>query len=150
METNTHGYEKCAHCHLFVEPNDAYEPGLAEYVHLSRGDADDDALDDSHEAAPSGEVHMLMAWAAHGPVEMRSRFDTALYRTVTDLQALGIEPYKSRAPVTAFVEFMHERGSVGGLSENLHEFLAWLEEWERTPHGKIIMNAWLDKRMPTV
>jgi len=74
-------YEKCAHCHLFVTPNDEAdrypEMGFAEWDHLHRGDAADEALDASHEPTPSGEVHALAWWREHGPAAMRARFDDA-------------------------------------------------------------------------
>jgi hypothetical protein len=69
-------YEKCAHCHLFIEanynPDDT--PGLAEYVHLHRGDDADEQIDETHEAKPSGQVATLAAWKQYGPPEMRARF----------------------------------------------------------------------------
>jgi hypothetical protein len=69
-------YEKCAHCHLFIEAN--YDPddttGLAEYIHLHRGDEADEQIDDTHAATPSGEVATLAAWKKYGPPEMRARF----------------------------------------------------------------------------
>src|SRR4051794_190099 len=69
-------YQRCAHCHLFVERNPfrGDSPGLAEWVHLTRGDAADDEVESSHEAAPSGEVHDLDWWREHGPAMVRLRF----------------------------------------------------------------------------
>lgn len=69
-------YEKCADCHLFVEPNGAADddPTLAPFVHLHRGDAADEALDASHEARPSGMRTNLAVWRAYGPEPMRARF----------------------------------------------------------------------------
>jgi hypothetical protein len=69
-------YERCAECHLFVEPNDSYEPGLgiAEYLHLHRGNREDELLDETHEAKPSGERRDLAYWKQHGPHAMRARF----------------------------------------------------------------------------
>lgn len=70
-------YEKCADCHLFVEPNDV-EPiegmTFADYIHLHRGDDADNALDESHEAKPSGMLANLNTWKAYGPPEMKERF----------------------------------------------------------------------------
>jgi len=74
-------YEKCALCHLFIEPNDSiegrnpeYEATLALYLHNHRGDEADEALDESHEATPSGMKATLATWQAYGPPEMRARF----------------------------------------------------------------------------
>lgn len=71
-------YEECAHCHLFVEPDDGYDPHasfqIMEFVHLHRGDAQDEKLDESHEPAPSGRKANLATWKCYGPVEMRRRF----------------------------------------------------------------------------
>lgn len=70
-------YEKCKHCHLFVEPNSAYPmPGydIAEFVHLHRGDEVDEALDESHEPTPSGLKATLDTWRVFGPWQMRQRF----------------------------------------------------------------------------
>lgn len=71
-----HLYEKCRDCHLFVEPNDAKQSpddGLAEYIHLHRGDDADEELA-SHEAMPSGRKANLLAWKTYGPLAMRERF----------------------------------------------------------------------------
>lgn len=71
-------YQKCKDCHLFIEEN-YVEPGnphgYAPYVHLHRGDEADEAIDESHEATPSGMKATLDTWKACGPVEMRQRFD---------------------------------------------------------------------------
>ncbi len=69
-------YTKCVHCPLFVERNDEADAGIgiAEFVHLHRGDAADSALDASHEARPSGESRALTWWRRHGPTEVRARF----------------------------------------------------------------------------
>jgi len=69
-------YEKCATCHLFVVLNDVEGPNIAEYVHLHRGDTADEALDETHEATPSGQIHSLDYWRQHGPAAMRERFST--------------------------------------------------------------------------
>ena len=71
-------YEKCRDCHLFVEPNPSYgppSPGIAEFVHLSRGNDADERLED-HEAVPSGMKANLATWQVFGPVAMRERFVT--------------------------------------------------------------------------
>ena len=69
-------YEKCAHCHLFVVPNDDHktDPALAAYDHLHRGDAADEAIISTHDAAPSGEIHNLDWRINNGPDEMLDRF----------------------------------------------------------------------------
>lgn len=68
-------YEKCAECHLFVEPNDQpLGQGFALYIHLHRGDEADEALDETHEALPSGQKANLATWKAWGPQAMRERF----------------------------------------------------------------------------
>lgn len=72
-----HLYEKCADCHLFVEPNEALgeaQSGIALFIHLHRGDEADEALDESHEAKPSGMKATLATWRAYGPPKMRERF----------------------------------------------------------------------------
>jgi hypothetical protein len=71
-------YEKCADCHLFVEPNDV-EPvkgvdDIALYIHLHRGDEADEAIDETHEAKPSGMKANLATWKAYGPQKMKERF----------------------------------------------------------------------------
>lgn len=68
-------YERCKHCHLFVERNEVDGQGIAAFVHLHRGDEADEALDDSHEAEPSGELATLSVWRRYGPALMRARFD---------------------------------------------------------------------------
>lgn len=71
------GYEKCSQCHLLIERNDAPDgDGYAEYVHLHTDDDADRALDESHEARPSGESHSLLYWKTYGPPAMRARFVT--------------------------------------------------------------------------
>ena len=72
--TDDYTYEKCAACHLFVERNYVDGPGIAEYVHLHRDDEADRAVDESHEARPSGEIKPLSYWRKHGPEAMRRRF----------------------------------------------------------------------------
>lgn len=72
-------YEKCAHCHLFVMPNPSIaDPtnleGLAPHLHLHRDDEADEALDESHEAEPSGQKATLSTWEQFGPLAMRQRF----------------------------------------------------------------------------
>ena len=80
-EWDEHGYsdgthaQKCAHCHLFIEPNDVEDAdGIAPYVHLTRGDEADDLIESTHDAEPSGEIHPLEWWKEYGPAEMRARF----------------------------------------------------------------------------
>lgn len=70
-------YEKCLHCHLFVEPNDAWVPDqkIMPYIHLSRGNDADERFED-HEPAPSGMLANLTAWQVFGPSAMRERFVT--------------------------------------------------------------------------
>lgn len=72
-------YEKCAICHLFVEPNTAYEANwpsnTAPFVHLCNDDyPEDEALDASHEAHPSGVQLPLAVWKQYGPAHMRAMF----------------------------------------------------------------------------
>lgn len=66
-------YQKCAYCHLFIERQDEY-PGQAEYVHLTRGDDADEAIDSTHEAWPSGQFGTLELWMQFGSPAMRARF----------------------------------------------------------------------------
>lgn len=66
-------YEKCAECHLFVEPNDQ-GPEFAQFIHLHRGDYADERLDETHEARPSGLKATLDTWQVYGPSAMRERF----------------------------------------------------------------------------
>ena len=73
-------YEKCLHCHLFVEPNSSFKDStpqfpIAEHEHLHRGDEADTLLDESHEAKPSGMRATLATWKEYGPLAMRQRFD---------------------------------------------------------------------------
>lgn len=70
-------YEKCHDCHLFVEPNDDTVPGTAGYVHLCGDDTEDEALDASHDARPSGMQATLAVWQSYGPPAMRARFEEA-------------------------------------------------------------------------
>lgn len=76
MSLATVFYEKCLHCHLFIEPNPSYEDdeGLAQYIHNHRGDAMDEKLDETHEAEPSGRIANLLTWKTYGPLAMRERF----------------------------------------------------------------------------
>lgn len=72
-------YEKCTECHLFVEKNPSYEDStpdfpIAEYLHLHRGDENDNLIDESHEPKPSGMIHDLDYWKKFGPEEMKERF----------------------------------------------------------------------------
>jgi hypothetical protein len=77
MQTNeTALYEKCAHCHLFVAPNDDWvdDNELARYVHHHRGDEADEAIEETHEPEASGLIANLAMWQAFGPATMRFRF----------------------------------------------------------------------------
>jgi hypothetical protein len=77
-------YEKCHDCHLFVVPNEVGGEGIAEYVHLTRGDAADDLLDSTHDPRPSGMLATLPAWRVYGPPAMRARFAPALMPEASD------------------------------------------------------------------
>ena len=44
------------------------------YEHHQRGDDADIALDESHQATPSGRKANLLAWKTYGPLAMRERF----------------------------------------------------------------------------
>lgn len=77
--TTEHLAEKCKHCHLFIEPNLDAGPGIAEYMHLHRGDEADEALDADHEPEPSGMIATLATWREYGPREMRARFHDHLH-----------------------------------------------------------------------
>lgn len=76
-QNNAPLYEKCQHCHLFIEENHV-EPGnphgLALYIHLHRGDEADEAIIETHDAEPSGQIATIEAWKQFGPVEMLKRF----------------------------------------------------------------------------
>lgn len=69
-------YEKCNHCHLFIERNDdeAIADGCAEWVHNHRGDDADEAVENTHEAKSSGEIAAIDTWQKFGPIAMRYRF----------------------------------------------------------------------------
>jgi hypothetical protein len=69
-------YEKCRDCHLFVFPNavEGDPEDVAKYVHGHRGDDVDEALNETHEAMPSGRKANLLAWKTYGPLAMRERF----------------------------------------------------------------------------
>ena len=70
-------YEKCLHCHLFIEPNEAYPAHgrVAPFIHLSRGNEADERFED-HEPEQSGLVATLDTWRIFGPSAMRERFVT--------------------------------------------------------------------------
>lgn len=70
-------YEKCRHCHLFIELNPAAEndPAVSVYDHMSRGDAADERITGTHDAEPSGIRGSLAWWKAAGPPEMVARFN---------------------------------------------------------------------------
>lgn len=62
-------------CPFFIEVNDDHEDdpdNIAPWIHLTRGDDADDALED-HEAIP-GRVAALSWWEANGPERVRARF----------------------------------------------------------------------------
>jgi hypothetical protein len=92
-------YEKCKHCHLFVEPNSSFVDStaqypIAEYVHLHRGDEADEALDSTHEARPSGLKANLLTWMEFGPAAMQRRFvETEVARRVWDEAAREANAY---------------------------------------------------------
>lgn len=76
--------QKCQHCHLFIEKNDRSGEGIAQYVHLTRADADDELIGASHAAAPSGQIATLSVWQEFGPTAMRERFaDSPAQRNAT-------------------------------------------------------------------
>lgn len=67
--------ESGAPCPFFVDVNYRHEDDpddLAPWIHLTRGDRADDALED-HDAVP-GEVHTLAWWMENGPERVRERF----------------------------------------------------------------------------
>lgn len=73
-------YRMCAHegCPFFVEVNSSHEDdpdNIAPWVHLTRGDANDDDRED-HEAIPGIEERTLEWWREHGPRDVRARFIT--------------------------------------------------------------------------
>lgn len=70
-------HEKCADCHLFIEPNASTGDGsdVAPYDHLTRGDEGDESVAGTHDARPSGQRGSLAWWRANGPAEMVARFD---------------------------------------------------------------------------
>ncbi len=140
-------YEKCAHCHLFIERNEDPGPGWADYFHMHRGDEDDEALDAAHEAEPSGQKHTLAWWKANGPLEMRARFDPELYHQTVRMQESGMY---DNYPTTALVEFITDGHRDTPTTRFRAELEDWLQMWVQTVHGKIIMTAYLDRVMPTV
>lgn len=80
FDVDMHIAEKCAHCHLFIEDQSGYadallpEVEIARYVHLTRGDEADEAIDATHDAEPSGLRATIAAWKLFGPLQMRERF----------------------------------------------------------------------------
>lgn len=70
-------YEKCQHCHLFVEENHV-EPGnpldLALHIHMHRGDEADEEIIATHDAEPSGQIATIETWKEFGPTAMLKRF----------------------------------------------------------------------------
>jgi hypothetical protein len=148
IDLSKYEYEKCAHCHLFVDlvdEADALE--TASYTHMARGDDDDNAIEESHDAEPSGEKHLLDWWYVHGPLAMRARFEVDLYEQTLGMQSLGLfDEYST----TALVEFITDGRRDLGTTTFRRDFEEWLEIWERTGHGKLITHARLDRLMPTV
>lgn len=67
-------YHKCNKCHLFIDENWNTGPGIAQWVHLHRGTPEDEALDERHEAEPSGLIATVGVWRKFGPPAMRLRF----------------------------------------------------------------------------
>lgn len=148
-DLSEHQYTKCNQCHLFVETNPAYEDDntLAQYIHLSRGDDEDTAIEESHDAAPSGEKRTLAWWKANGPLPIRARFDVDLYEQTLRVQSLGLfDEYST----TALVEFITDGHRDLGTTTFRRDFEEWLETWKHIGHGKLITLARLDKLMPTV
>lgn len=73
-------YRLCAHegCPFFVDVNSSHEDdpdNIAPWMHLTRGDANDDDRED-HEAIPGTEEHELSWWREHGPARVKARFLT--------------------------------------------------------------------------
>lgn len=68
-------YDKCAYCHFLIDDNPAFEdgPGIARWMHLTRGTPEDEALDD-HEPVPMGTPHTITWWKTNGPDDMKARF----------------------------------------------------------------------------
>jgi len=144
-------YEKCANCHLFVEENSAFDGGeiIAPFIHLARGDDDDEAIENDHDATPSGQKRTRAWWRKNGPLPLRARFEVALYEGFLELQKNGIyDAY----PVTALVEFAYEYPDEGlnAIGNRTGDFHEWLQYWERVNHGKLIMSARLDRMMPNL
>ena len=103
-------YEKCAHCHLFVEVNTFASGGdgdgrtplepIAGYDHLHRGDDADEEVISTHEATPSGLVANLATWKTFGPLEMRQRFEDHDPRNSQHVVVI-VDPEVSSAQVVA-------------------------------------------------
>lgn len=63
-------------CPFFVEVNYDHEDdsdNIAPWLHLTRGDDADDALED-HDAVPSERSHALDWWREYGPDRVKERF----------------------------------------------------------------------------
>lgn len=149
LDLNQYEYEKCAHCHLFVEPvdeADALDRNF--FMHLARGDDDDNAIESDHDAMPSGEKNTLVWWKYNGPLAMRARFEVDLYEQTLRMQESGMY---DEYPTTALVEFITDgHNHTMSTTEFRARLEEWLETWERTEHGKAITHARLDRLMPTV
>ncbi len=101
-------YEKCAGCHLFVEPIGSLAPNASSYEHLDRGDEADEALIITHDPAPSGMKATLATWREFGPREMRRRFDptkdgTRLYRVEVQRMVVATVDVEATDPFDATV-----------------------------------------------
>jgi hypothetical protein len=100
---DTPTYEKCGACHLFVERNEAGGEGVAEWIHLHRGDEADEIIDGSHDACPSGQIHSLHYWKQHGPEPMLDRFtDLTVPATITLHLQVARGPYLAYDTVGEF------------------------------------------------
>lgn len=62
-------YELCRDCDHFVEPNDAGDENLMQYIHLADNEDDNPASDPDgdHDAVPSGLTDTLAGWQCHRP-----------------------------------------------------------------------------------
>lgn len=102
-------YEKCKHCHLFIEDN---SPGnnpadmaanggdIADWVHLNRGDEADEAIEETHNAEPSGLIATLNVWKKFGPPAMIARFTLPGFKS-------DVPPYPMPADDFIGVQLLH-------------------------------------------
>lgn len=65
-------FTKCKHCHLFVEPQEKQDG--SGWFHLSRADAADQQVEESHQAEGSDQSATLTMWKQFGPPAMLARF----------------------------------------------------------------------------